>query len=156
MKNRFAGLAFAMAISAATAVHAGETDPDRSITVFKTPWCGCCADWVDYMKAAGFAVETEEMEDLTLVRKQAGVGDALAACHTAVIGGARKYVLEGHVPLEAVEKLMSERPDLRGIAVSGMPQGSPGMSDDPKARYTVHAFTGRSGETPSVFMEMGR
>ena len=136
--------------------HAQQADPDTSITVFKTPWCGCCQLWADRMIEAGYSVETRDMDDLSLIRQQAGVSDELQACHTAVIGDARKYVLEGHVPVQAVERLMSERPDIRGIAVPGMPTGSLGMGFDPGARYTVYAFTGDRDAAPSVFLEMGQ
>ena len=135
--------------------HAGETD-DKHITVFKTPWCGCCQVWVEAVEKAGYTVETKDMEDLSSIKQQAGVGKDLEACHTAVMGGERKYVLEGHVPLEAMEKLMAEQPDIRGISTPGMPMGSLGMGYDPKAQYKVLAFTGKTGETPTVFYEAGK
>jgi hypothetical protein len=139
-----------------TPAQAQQADPDTSITVFKTPWCGCCQLWVDRMIEAGYTVRTRDMEDLSFVRQQGGISEDLQACHTAVIGGARRYVLEGHVPIEAVERLMSERPDIRGIAVPGMPTGSLGMGFDPGARYTVYAFTGATDAEPTVFLEMGQ
>ena len=120
--------------------HAGETD-DKHITVFKTPWCGCCQVWVDAVEKAGYTVETKDMEDLSSIKTQAGVPAKLEACHTAAIGGDRKYVLEGHVPLAAISKLMTEQPDIRGISTPGMPMGSLGMGEDPKAKYDVLAFT---------------
>ncbi|PHP64759.1 CopG family transcriptional regulator [Zhengella mangrovi] len=135
--------------------HAAPAAKATTVTVYKTPWCGCCKVWTDAMEEAGYKVDIHDMEDLSAVKKQAGVGENLEACHTAVIGGDRKYVLEGHVPLEAVRKLMSEMPDVRGIAVPGMPSGSLGMGYDPQARYTVYSFTGSAGETPATFMETG-
>lgn len=151
---------FALASFLAAAVlplptHAADGAGDHHIMVFKTPWCGCCQSWVDAMKAAGYMIDTQDLEDLTAIKKQAGVTSELEACHTAVIGGERKYTLEGHVPIEAVEKLMSERPDIRGIATPGMPMGSLGMGYDPEAKYEVYAFTGRSGETPTLFHRAG-
>lgn len=144
-------IAFALSIGA----HAAE-DADRQVTVFKTPWCGCCEDWVKALERAGYTVERKDMEDLTPIKRQAGVSKELEACHTAVIGGERKYVLEGHVPLEAIDKLMSDRPDIRGIATPGMPMGSLGMGEDPNARYNVLAFTGNADDTPSIFYEAGK
>jgi len=135
--------------------HAGEAS-DMHITVFKTPWCGCCQVWVEAVEKAGYTVETKDMEDLSPIRQQAGVSKNLEACHTAVLGGDRKYVLEGHVPLEAMEKLIKERPDIRGISTPGMPEGSLGMGYDLKAKYKVMAFTGKTGDAPIVFYEAGK
>lgn len=149
------------ALTAATTItignaHPRQTDPETSITVFKTPWCGCCQVWADEMIAAGYTVETRDLEDLSPLKRQAGVTDELAACHTSVIGRTRKYVLEGHVPVQAVEKLMREKPDIAGIAVPGMPSGSLGMGYDPDARYDVYAFSRHGDEPPSVFLRMGQ
>ncbi|MEO4044956.1 DUF411 domain-containing protein [Hoeflea sp. CAU 1731] len=96
------------------------------------------------------------MEDLSSIKKQAGVPAKLEACHTAAIGGDRKYVLEGHVPLAAISKLMTEQPDIRGISTPGMPMGSLGMGEDPQAKYDVLAFTGKTGETPTLFYQAGK
>lgn len=136
--------------------HAASENDDRTMTVFKTPWCGCCESWVDAMKEAGYKVEVNDLEDLSQIKKQAGVTTDLEACHTAVLGGERKYVLEGHVPLAAIEKLHSERPEIKGISTPGMPMGSLGMGDDENAQYTVYAFTDRSSEQPTVFFEAGK
>lgn len=131
-------------------------DEDRTVTVYKTPWCGCCKVWTDAVEAAGYHVVVEDLEDLSTIKKQAGVPDDMQACHTAVIGDDRKYIIEGHVPLEAVEKMMSERPDIRGIAVPGMPQGSLGMGYDPNATYTVFALGMKSSDTPQPYFDAGR
>jgi len=150
-------VAFAMGLSTIATVALAETpDADNQIMVFKTPWCGCCQAWVEAMKQAGYDVETKDVEDLTPIKMQAGVPGELEACHTAMIGGERKYVLEGHVPIEAVKKLMTERPDIRGVSTPGMPMGSLGMGDAPEANYTVYAFTGRAVEAPAVFFEAGK
>lgn len=131
-------------------------DKDTLVTVHKTPWCGCCEVWTDAVKAAGYTVIVEDHEDLGAIKQQAGIPDTLQACHTAVIGKDRKYILEGHVPLEAMNKLMSERPDIRGLAVPGMPQGSLGMGHDPGARYTVYEIGAKAADTPKPFMQMGQ
>lgn len=133
----------------------GHAEGGMTVTVFKTPWCGCCHIWTQAIEKAGYTVKIHDMEDLSTIKKQAGVSPDLEACHTAVLDAGRKYVLEGHVPLEAMEKLASERPDIRGIATPGMPSGSLGMGDDPKARYDVYAFTDDPAKAPVVFYEAG-
>lgn len=121
-----------------------------SMDVFKTPWCGCCQAWADAFKGAGFDVAVTDMEDLSPIREQAGVPAALEGCHSAMIEG---YFLEGHVPIEAVEKLLEERPEIAGLAVPGMPSGSLGMGDDPETHYDVLSVTA-DGAT-EVFMSVG-
>lgn len=148
-------LAFLALGSFAALTASSIADDNNTITVFKSPWCGCCEVWTDAAKAAGYYVEIEDMEDLSSVKKQAGVPDDMQACHTAVIGDDRKYVIEGHVPLEAIQKMMTERPDIRGIAVPGMPQGSLGMGFDPKAKYTVFTLENDAADQPQSFMNMG-
>ncbi|ASP33441.1 DUF411 domain-containing protein [Labrenzia sp. VG12] len=150
-KVMLAALGSALFLSAAA--QAGD---ETTITVYKTPWCGCCEVWTDAVEAAGYTVVVEDHDDLTAIKKQAGVPDDMQACHTAVIGDERKYIVEGHVPLEAMEKLMSERPDIRGIAVPGMPQGSLGMGHDPDARYSVYAIRAKGSESAKPYMEMGQ
>lgn len=98
--------------------------PVRALTVYKTPTCGCCGGWVAHMRRNGFAATVIEQADLTPVRRRLGVPDAVASCHTAVIDG---YALEGHVPATDVLRLLAERPQAAGLAVPGMPLGSPGM-----------------------------
>ena len=116
-----------------------------AITVHKTPWCGCCAAWVDHMRDAGFSVRVTEMEDLAALKARYGVTAELASCHTALIGG---YVVEGHVPAADVARLLKERPEATGLAVPGMPVGSPGMEmgseQDP---YEVVLFGSGTRET---------
>jgi len=142
-------LAAALALTvAAGAVQAG--DAAGTLHVYKTPWCGCCAAWAHRMREAGFDVAITERADLAPVRRQAGVPNALKGCHTAAIDG---YVLEGHVPVPAIRKLLAERPPVRGIAVPGMPAGSPGMGDDPNARYDVFSF---GNGASAVFHSAGR
>lgn len=95
------------------------------LQVFKTPWCGCCSAWVERMKGAGFnRVTVTELEDLGPNRRKLGIPDRYASCHTGVIQG---YALEGHVPPADVRRLLSQRPAAAGLAVPGMPLGSPGM-----------------------------
>jgi hypothetical protein len=96
------------------------------VDVFKTPTCGCCSKWVDHMKAAGFAVRFVDMPqaELDKVKAKHGVPAGAHSCHTALVGG---YVVEGHIPAGEVKRLLKERPKVAGLAVPGMPMGSPGM-----------------------------
>jgi len=149
MRNRkslTAGLAFLVASVAAGVAAAGE-----AVTVYKTPWCGCCHEWAQELEKAGYDVETVDLEDLTQVRQQAGVPQDMLSCHVAAAGG---YFLEGHVPLEAIGKLMSERPAIAGLAVPGMPQGSLGMNGDPEP-YDVYAVPRDPRAAPSIFLSVG-
>jgi hypothetical protein len=96
----------------------------RAMVVTRDPNCGCCRGWVTHMRKAGFPVEIVEVADVTPLKTRLGVPDSLMSCHTAEIGG---YVVEGHVPAEAIKRLLIERPKVTGLAVAGMPVGSPGM-----------------------------
>lgn len=142
-------IAMAIGMAGLSHAHAGE---DLNMTVFKSPWCGCCEAWAEAMESLGYSVAISNLEDLTAIKKQAGVPAALEGCHTATLGG---YILEGHVPAGAIEKLMSERPAIRGIAVPGMPQGSLGMGNDPEAVYAVYAFDRDPSAAPSVYYSVG-
>jgi hypothetical protein len=103
----------------------------QKITVYKSPTCGCCQGWADYLKDNGFVVETVNTSKLHEIKKEHGLTDPrLASCHTAVVDG---YVVEGHVPADDIWRLLSERPEVVGITAPGMPQMSPGMrSIEPK------------------------
>jgi hypothetical protein len=116
--------------------------------VYKSPTCGCCGKWVEHMREAGFKVETTDVEDVAAVKKKFGLPAGLGSCHTAIVDG---YVVEGHVPAEEVKRLLEERPEVAGLAVPGMPIGSPGMEQgdrvdsyeiltfDSEGRTTVYA-----------------
>ena len=121
--------------SSATVVAGGDT-----MTVYKSPTCGCCEKWVEHMRANGFHVVTVDRLDVTPVKREHGIGEELASCHTAIVSG---YAIEGHVPAADVRRLLAERPaGVRGLAVPGMPSGSPGMEmpGAPPDRYDVVAF----------------
>jgi hypothetical protein len=118
---------------------AGTSKASTTMVVTKDPNCGCCSAWVDHVRSAGFEVEVIESNDLVPLKRRLGVPVHLAACHTAEIGG---YVLEGHVPAAAIKRFLAERPSATGLAVPGMPVGSPGMevSGSPDERYEVILF----------------
>lgn len=125
-----------------------------TLVVYKSPSCGCCTTWVDHMTAAGFDVEVHDTDEMNAVKSQAGVTASLSSCHTAKIGG---YIIEGHVPAEDVTRLLAERPAVLGLAVPGMPIGSPGMEQGSPANYQdydVLAFDGQ-GRT-SVFRHVAQ
>ncbi|MBD1873001.1 DUF411 domain-containing protein [Nodosilinea sp. FACHB-131] len=114
------------------------------LTVYRSPTCNCCGHWVDHMQAAGFTVENVVTDDMDAIKDQYGVPEALASCHTALVEG---YVIEGHVPASDVQRLLSERPAVLGIAAPGMPMGSPGMeTGDRVDPYTVVSFSA-NGDT---------
>jgi hypothetical protein len=112
-----------------------------SVAVFKSPTCGCCAKWNEHMTAAGYTVNSSDRTDMTAIKDEHKIPSALRSCHTALVAG---YVVEGHVPADVVAKLLSEKPaGVVGIAVPGMPVGSPGMESPSgtKDAYHVMAFT---------------
>lgn len=114
----------------------GETLP--RMVVAKDPNCGCCAAWVDHVRAAGFPVEVIEAP-VNPLKVRLGVPRALSSCHTAQVAG---YVIEGHVPADAIKRLLEEKPQATGLAVPGMPVGSPGMETPgmPPDTYDVMLF----------------
>lgn len=112
---------------------------NATVTVYKSPTCGCCAKWVEHMQASGYKVVVHDTEKMAPVKADLGVPEALESCHTATVGG---YVVEGHVPAADIDRLLKERPKVAGLAVPGMPTGSPGMEmpGTPADRYDVMAF----------------
>jgi hypothetical protein len=137
-----AGFATSTLIMTTRAPLAQEALPKMVVT--KDPNCGCCTGWVKHVRAAGFTVEVIESSELNRLKTRLGVPDALASCHTAEIGG---YVIEGHVPPAAIKRLLAEKPAGKGLAVPGMPVGSPGMEveDVEPDTYEVVLF-GPSGQ----------
>lgn len=129
------------------AMTAGQNQAARiPLSVWKTPTCGCCGKWVEHMRANGFDVSVQDMTNLDPIKKKLGVTPALTSCHTALAG---RYVIEGHVPADAVRRLLQEAPaSVAGIAVPGMPVGSPGMEVPSGQRqpYSVIAFD-KAGQT---------
>ncbi len=110
-----------------------------AMRVHKDPYCGCCGSWIDHIRAAGFSVEAIDEPDMATVKERLGVPADLASCHTALIDG---YVIEGHVPAASIHQLLTVRPAATGLAVPGMPIGSPGMEVPgvPDETYDVLLF----------------
>ncbi|NIV17670.1 MAG: hypothetical protein GWN47_04495 [Woeseiaceae bacterium] len=103
-----------------------EAEPKALVTVYKSATCGCCSGWKDHMANSGYQVEeiNLDQQELALVKRQHGVPHSLMSCHTALIG---EYFVEGHIPSKVIDRLLAERPAIDGIAMAGMPSGSPGM-----------------------------
>lgn len=118
MKNRFHFAITVALMLAGTAANAA------SMTVMKSPSCGCCSKWVEHVRAHGFEVKVVNVDDIMAVKAKAGIPQKMASCHTTMAGG---YVIEGHVPASDIKKLLAQKPKAKGIAVPGMPIGSPGM-----------------------------
>lgn len=125
--------AFASLVQTDT-VFAGEKEV---ITVHKDPSCGCCSGWVEHLQKSGFGTKILDTGDLAALKQRLGVPDDLAACHTAEAAG---YIIEGHVPAIALKRFLAEKPAARGLAVPGMPIGSPGMEGGKPEKYDVILF----------------
>ncbi len=122
-----------------------------SLTVHKSPTCGCCAKWMDHINAGGIATEVVSEQDIGAVQKRLGVPEELQACHVAVVGD---YLIVGHVPAEDVRRLLAEKPKARGLSVRGMPVGSPGMEHgDHRQPYETMLF--QADGQASVFARHG-
>jgi hypothetical protein len=134
-----ASLALLAGASACTLGNAAEPE----LVVYQTPTCGCCGDWAEYMGENGFQVRIVTQADLMPIRREHGVPAVATSCHVAIVQG---FAVEGHVPADAVHRLLRERPDVAGIAVPGMPAGSPGMerADGYREAYGIYTFD-RSG-----------
>ena len=116
------------------------------VDVYKSPNCGCCGKWVDHLKNAGFEVRSHNVMDVPAARKQLGMPDRLGSCHTAKVG---VYVVEGHVPVADIQRLLREKPKALGIAVPSMPPGSPGMESSKPVPYNTLLV--QSGGETSIF-----
>ena len=115
-----------------------------SLKVYKSPSCGCCSKWIDHMRANGFDVTVEDMDDVSPIKARYKVAQPLESCHTAIVDG---YVIEGHVPAADVKRLLKERPKVVGLTIPGMPQSAPGMDVTPHQPYEVLAFDVRGKTT---------
>jgi hypothetical protein len=151
VQHSFRRVAFALGLCAAVLVPPAlsaqqQGAPKIPISVWKTRTCGCCTLWVDHMRANGFDVKVEDVDDVGPLKRKLGVAPGLSSCHTAQAG---RYVIEGHVPADVVRRLLKERPTtVVGIAVPGMPIGSPGMEVPGGGRqpYAVLTFD-KAGQT---------
>jgi len=116
----------ALALGVAILVAAAAARADVvAVTMYKNPQCSCCDEYAKYLRQHGFNVTVTPTHNMSLISRQHGVPEELAGCHTMLIG---RYVVEGHVPVSAINKLLAERPNIKGISLPGMPEGSPGMT----------------------------
>ncbi len=107
---------------------------DSGITMYYSPTCGCCKNYLQYLRDKGLDVKAVEIHDVVSVKKEIGIPRDLWSCHTIILDG---YFVEGHVPFKAIKKLLNERPDIDGIALPGMPPGSPGMSGEKQGEFSI-------------------
>jgi hypothetical protein len=129
VRNLFALIVLTAAFGAAQA------EEPRTATLYKNPACACCETYADYLRENGFEVAVEATHDLPLLHRQHGVPDALVGCHTTLVEG---YVVEGHVPIGALLRLLTEKPAIKGISLPGMPAGSPGMFGEKTEPFTIY------------------
>lgn len=127
---------------APTGANAGE---QAEAVLYKSPSCSCCDGHADHMRSNGFQVTVVESENMSLIKQKYGVPEEFEGCHTIVIGD---YVVEGHVPASIISKLLRERPAIRGIALPGMPQGSPGMSGVKEGQFEIYEI---ADGAPKIF-----
>ncbi|QTF93380.1 DUF411 domain-containing protein [Halomonas sp. BM-2019] len=137
-------LALYLAVTPGTSPQAGPV-----VEMYQDPNCGCCGAWADHLEAEGFTVERHKTREMRDIKLEQGLTPELASCHTAMVDG---YVIEGHVPAADIHRLLAERPDVAGLAVPGMPHGSPGMET---GRYDDYQVLGwhRDDRTPEIFSE---
>jgi hypothetical protein len=119
------------------------------VTVFKSSSCGCCVSYIAQLKSRGYDVETINSDNMNSIKSKYGIPGNMESCHTALIGD---YFVEGHVPFEAITKLLEERPDIDGIAMPGMPTGSPGMPGYKNELFTIYSVD--NGKMQDTFMEI--
>lgn len=115
----------------------GDNENGIKAVVFKSSYCGCCELYASELGNRGFDVEFQNMENIDSIKNEYGIPLNIQSCHTTVIDG---YFIEGHIPFEAIQKLLEERPDIKGIALPGMPSGSPGMPGSKMGEFTIYAI----------------
>lgn len=136
-------LALAMTTGAAAPYPVHEHSKEPVITVYRDPNCGCCTKWIEHLVKHGFRVNDKKSDDMSAIKRGLGVPEKAESCHTGVVNG---YVIEGHVPAADIQRLLKEKPKVAGLAVPGMPMGSPGMEGPRTDRYDVLSFD-KSGAT---------
>lgn len=115
--------------------HAQATDPAKTVNLYKNPQCGCCEAYADHLRQNGYTVSVKPTHDLVEMSRRAGIADEFQGCHLAFIDG---YVVSGHVPVATVNRLLTQRPSIKGVTLPGMPMGSPGMGGQKAAPFTIY------------------
>ena len=136
-------LALTLTTGAATPSRVGADPKQPVITVYKDASCGCCKSWIEHLIKHGYRVDAKDSPDMTEIKRSLGVPEGLTACHTAVVNG---YLIEGHVPATDIARLLKTKPKVAGLAVPGMPMGSPGMEGLRTQHYQVLSFD-KAGKT---------
>ena len=142
-------LAGAAAIGGATGVFSPSAEPVANrgnVTLYKNPQCDCCEGYADYLRQNGLEVKVIPTNDLTIMGEKYGIPDSLQPCHLSLMAG---YVVGGHIPIEVIDRLLSEKPQITGITLPGMPQGTPGMPGKKPDRLTVYEIA--KGRPPKVY-----
>lgn len=121
----------------------------KSMTVYKSDSCGCCGVYATYMRSRGFEVNVEVMNDMSTIKNKYNIPDDKESCHTSIVDD---YVVEGHIPLEAIEKMLDEKAEIKGIAMPGMPAGSPGMPGTKTETFTIYSLEENSSD--NVFTQI--
>lgn len=129
-------IAILLIVAGCSSKKASQTLPVKEVTMFKALNCGCCGVYSQYMEKEGFNVNVRNMESLDAIKAQYKIPSQTQSCHTTIVGN---YFVEGHVPVEAIEKLLNEKPDIAGIALPGMPAGTPGMTGKKTNEWIVYA-----------------
>jgi hypothetical protein len=138
-----------VAFSALAAPLPARAGPTQAI-LYKVPDCGCCEGYADYLRENGFAVDVKPTNDLAQISRDAGVPENLQGCHTMFV---ENYVVDGHVPMDVIRKLLSERPKIAGITLPGMPEGSPGMTGRKSGPFIIYAVT-KDGAAPTIYSKV--
>lgn len=143
MKTVFAALVLAALLTNGAGAEAGEK---TTAILYKYPDCGCCESYAAYLRDNGFEVSVRPTDDLSSIKHEYGVPEGFEGCHTMLVEG---YVIEGHVPVDTVNRLLAERPEITGISLPGMPEGSPGMSGRKSEPFEIYQFA--PDRSPSIY-----
>ncbi|MAT64024.1 MAG: metal-binding protein [Gammaproteobacteria bacterium] len=139
MRKTIIAVAAAAAIGGTAYLVAGPSAAAEEVTLYKNPQCGCCENYADYLRDNGFTVTVKPTHELVPMSRKAGIADDFQGCHLAFIDD---YVVSGHVPVDTVNRLLTERPNIKGVTLPGMPMGSPGMGGAKTEPFTVYEING--------------
>jgi len=138
-----ATMAIALTLTTAAVRAPNDATAKPTITVYKDPSCGCCKNWIEHLIKHGYRVDAKDSPNMSEIKHTLGVPDAVTSCHTAMVNG---YLIEGHVPAADIDRLLATKPHIAGLAVPGMPAGSPGMEGPRSEHYKILSFD-KSGKT---------
>lgn len=145
MNKRVIAIATAALLVGGSYLASGSSVAAEEVTLYKNPQCGCCESYADYLRENGFTVTVTPTHDLVAMSRQAGIPENFAGCHLAYIDD---YVVSGHVPVDSINKLLTDRPGIKGITLPGMPMGSPGMTGAKTGPFTIYTV---GDEPPEVY-----